>query len=246
MADRFSPEIALVDPDLASELRTLLPDPDDCLARGNEDAAVLAREPAITSMPVEVAVVPRFTDLPAPARSNESSVAGASPTAQPVTAASRVSAPSLRLSPSETKSRGRASRPRRPGIVRLALRLVTLAALVIPFLAFLSTDSPSTLAPGTAAPAADERAVDGDRLLEWPAASGASLYNVVFVGGQKRVDRWVKSTSMTLPPAPASEARRAVSYRWYVYPVYGEQEGVGFGKLLAQGTIRLPIGTFER
>ena len=246
MSNRFSPEIALVDPDLASKLRRSLPDPGDCLARPGKVAATL---------PPESAMRPMAEHRPgAPIRFHERSSAEVPGVPLSVTAAHRTPFQSSRHPAREAATWS--SRSRRRLIGRLAVWVVALALLAIPFLAFLSPDSSSILtrvARGAdarereSARNADEAATDGDRVLEWRAVPDASLYNIVFVSGKIRVDRWVKSTSLTLPRAGATaEAEAPVIYRWYVYPVFRNQQNVEFGKVLAQGAIHLPKGSFER
>jgi hypothetical protein len=242
MAERFSPELALVDPDLASALRNSLPDAEDCLVRSDEDADIV-REPTI-------AVSPAPEEPLAPARL----VPAASPA--PVASAEM----HAKVEPEGLRS----GRPRLR-LRRWALAVVALGILAVPFLAFRSPDFPSKPAgtppgrantekalghvagpsTGSASGRKVETAADTRyRVLDWPKVRDADLYNVVFVSGGKRVDRWVKGTFTKVPLSVSGGkgARRLVVYRWYVYPLYRGRQGIRFGKLLAQGAIRVPKG----
>ena len=84
--------------------------------------------------------------------------------------------------------------------------------------------------------------------LGWEKVAGADLYNVVLVRGGKRVDRWVRSNTLDLRPArSAGKAGPAVEYRWYVYPLYREQDGgFRFGRLIADGAANVQRGALDR
>ncbi len=81
------------------------------------------------------------------------------------------------------------------------------------------------------------------RSFGWDAVPGADLYNIVFVRNGKRTDRWVKTTTLSLEPKSSAKAGPTSEYRWYVYPLFREQDGkFRFGKLLADGSANIPNG----
>lgn len=252
MVDRFSPELALVDRDLAAVLRGSLPDPGDCLAPRRAKTAVaipVARGPTVS-------VPPALERVDAP-------VGAATAALRP--------APSVESASTEPQS----VRPRRGWrrIRRSALVLLTLGIVALPFVAFRSPEYPraqgltpsgnageealppnlSTKLPGSSMGHPAGRRIEEtedarERVLGWRHVPKADLYNVVFVSGRQRIDRWVTGTSITLPIAAVRASRTGprIVYRWYVYPIYRKQQGVRFGKLIAQGSLRLPKGSFAR
>jgi hypothetical protein len=247
MAKEFSPELALVDPELAALLRASLPDPSDCLARRPCEPA-----PVVATVSVARAVPDAEADPIAP-----------------------VAAPVARggVAPTGPAQDRRTPVPhRRPAFLgwrrvkRTASVLVLLGIVGLPFVAFGSPDypgfedssaptsagterepSPSQLPASKvgmfAGPRVEQLTDRRRRVLSWPEVRKATLYNVVFVSGKRRVDRWVTGTSTTVRTRATGQRPSAVPllvYRWYVYPLYREHGGVRFGKLLAQGSIRLP------
>jgi len=76
--------------------------------------------------------------------------------------------------------------------------------------------------------------------LSWRDVRDADLYNVVFMHGQQRVDRWVKGTRLAFATrAGAGAEGRPLDYRWYVYPLFRQGKGYRYGPLLARGEVRL-------
>ena len=76
--------------------------------------------------------------------------------------------------------------------------------------------------------------------LSWRDVRDADLYNVVFMHGQQRVDRWVKGTRLAFATrAGAGAEGRQLDYRWYVYPLFRQGKGYRYGPLLARGEVRL-------
>ena len=74
---------------------------------------------------------------------------------------------------------------------------------------------------------------------------GANLYNVVFVRGGRRIDNWVKSTTLNLRlrAAASSPTATKVEYGWYVYPLFRKPGGgFRFGPLVGEGSVVLPAG----
>ena len=76
--------------------------------------------------------------------------------------------------------------------------------------------------------------------LSWRDVRDADLYNVVFMHGQQRVDRWVTGTRLAFATrAGAGAEGRPLDYRWYVYPLFRQGKGYRYGPLLARGEVRL-------
>jgi hypothetical protein len=241
MANGVSPELALVDSELAALLRATLPDPGDCLAP--------RREPAVAAADAS--------------RRSLATVSCSSP-ANPVAFVGSVS--TVQCAQGRDQSRRPVRREWRR-TKRVTALLVLLGIAGLPFFAFRSPAYPRLEGSSPAAAPRNERvrssaqaspspvvALSGGpgvekpsdahrRVLSWPKAKKATLYNVVFISGKKRVDRWVRGTSTmvrTAGPGRQPSASRLRVYRWYVYPLYGAHENVRFGKLLAHGSIRLP------
>ena len=248
MANHFSPELALVDPALAAALRASLPDPPNCLAP-RPAPPVLVTAPITPPAPV-----PRAAPAPpAPAAPARATVARApAPAPRPV-----------------AMHRSREAGSRWGRVRRATFAIVVVGLVGLPFVAFGSPEYPRLEGPRSPAAAGPEpgnaarqlppsriefsgrkveRSSDARRrVLEWPTVRKASLYNVVFVAGKQRVDRWVNGTSLAIATTPnrRSSGGRLLVYRWYVYPLYRQHAGFRFGKLLSQGTIRLPRGVLQ-
>ena len=321
MANEFSPELALVDPELAGALRESLGVPEDCLDVTRPPEILALREAMVASPRVGIPVA--RAPVPAAASTAVASSVSRAPSLPP--AARRTVRPS--------RARGTSQPPRRTtrrGWQRVghsAIVLVLVGFVALPFLAFGSPDY-SRLGPSSsAAPAGN----DGDRavarpapprtapslrtsvehnskprrggvsrsagretrsgekgsspsaastsrrgrtqsrrstrasvqrpraavehsatrahVVGWSEVRTADLYNVVFVNGKRRVDRWVKGTSITLQstaPGSSKSTARPLAYRWYVYPLFREGKAYRFGKLVAHGSIRLPSSSLAQ
>ena len=77
--------------------------------------------------------------------------------------------------------------------------------------------------------------------LDWPAAAGAKLYDVIVWQGTTRVlDLWPTTTHVTVP---ATWTYRGVTYRrstathylWFVYPAFGSKSALTYGALVKSG-----------
>ena len=78
--------------------------------------------------------------------------------------------------------------------------------------------------------------------LDWPAAAGAKLYDVIVWQGTTRVlDLWPTTTHVTVP---ATWTYRGVTYRrstathylWFVYPAFGSKSALTYGALVKSGS----------
>lgn len=260
----ISPELALVDDELARLARKRLPEPHDCLA---------ARPQA-----------PAYPLQPASGAGNEVE----RPAVRPPQPDGRVQTDSRETE--DVVAKGTRPRPRRIGVVSAVAWCVTGVIVLSPALAFLSfpttsrpelsvVQGPSTSARRpqpvvtapvvtaprpTGAPRAPEarevrpRPTAGGgaesrrrpdvpaRLLRpavtelrWPAVAGASYYDLILIADGTRIDLWPSDSQVQLP-APTGEHAR--TYQWFVYPAYRDNRGTRYGALIEHGTATIGAG----
>ena len=96
-------------------------------------------------------------------------------------------------------------------------------------------------APTVPEPSPVERGGAAQRqVLTWPAIPDASVYNVIFVRGDERIDTWTTATRLVLPPATAAKVE---PFTWFVYPGSRKGDRVVYGSVAAHGTARVdPAG----
>jgi hypothetical protein len=255
LGDQLTPELALVDPELARRARAALPDPPDCLAprpRVRPPAAievVLPPEPeTVSARPaqprrrgstivgyalwVTLAAIGASSFLAfVPLSKGGQSDFVDSPTVTakaPVTVtAPRDETPSVRVRPSE------------PGPVKSTPEkssLPKLKATVVP----RPAPSKSALAKANQRNGTHKLARKGASItITWRETKSADFYNVVLMEGARRIDAWPKHGRFVYR-IPASklrgEHRSTVRYRWFVYPAHRVGSIIQFGKILTRGT----------
>lgn len=229
----MSPELALVDPQLATIARALLGDPGDCLAQRHNHALSPRTSCAVAAYPVprhptRASAGPQVHRLHGRSRPRAHprlwSIAGV---VSVVTAI--VMVPSLvALIPSLDSSRPEPVEPSLESARR-----------------YTSPTSTRTPAPSTKASAAGLGATPPHTKAQitWPPAEGASLYNVILLRQGRRIDLWPERSAVTLgdPAASGTEQRVAPgTYSWFAYPGSRAGKRVRYGPLIAHGTVRVP------
>ena len=259
----ISPELVLVDPELAALARELLPDAEDCLAPRLRPEPVEVRLEPVAGLrfePVEVLVEPQAEVLLDPLADVllEPVPVLRAPVVEPTTPARPLAAPPPR----------RARRRRRAPVTLAAAWLVVAAVVASPLLAFLPppdsqvptlADAPPRPRPpvavgpaagrgGRTVPLPPSRPVQRPVrpiALQWPAESRAAYYDVILVRGHERVDLWPETNRVEVVSAAAArKADRAArdTYTWFAYPAYDGSGHVSYGRLLAHGEVTVPRG----
>jgi len=220
-----SPELALVDPELADRLRASLPDPPDCLAPRLRVAPLVRTYPLapippplaelVLSPPVVLAPLPSSWE-PEPPSNSRRRFERALNTALWTPLAAVVGSSLLAFIPTASSSQPSLEEPTRP--------------------APSSSSRGSTAEPGSAGAAAAAPHAHAPKpsklVLRWDPVDDADFYDVVVVAGGTRRDFWPAGNHLALG---RGDAEAAVPIRWYVYPAYRVGGVVQFGKLHAQG-----------
>ncbi len=257
---QLSPELALVDGELARRARALLPArPEHALRapaaettrveedRGQPVSARGARfnlSAALTSAVSVAAAVLLFLPAGDSARPRESAgTAGEALThaaqaarvetsrAQAATTADSTHQGPVARSPSDQ------SRTEKSSSQRESLRSATEPSA--------ATDN-SAKDPAAEATAGTSAATS-NAWIGWQRARRASFYNVVLTGNGKRVNVWPSTNTLSLGAAGSSSRATARvapgTYSWFVYPGFRENGAVRYGPLLAHGTVRVSAHT---
>ena len=213
----LSPELALVDPELAARARAALPE-------------LRLDEPA-----------PRPAEAPRPQpRSRVRGVRAATTVVLVASLALNVNLLTEHRSPAQAEAPPAAAvtaaPPRTetaPGGVKAAVEVrkttaTTASKLRLP-------KRPRSTAP-TISPAA----------LHWPATRTARNYDVVLWRGHRRVaDVWTKRPGVDLRTLPCIERRplaKGGRYLWFVYPLLQSRPQARFGPLIRWGVLKVPRG----
>lgn len=94
-----------------------------------------------------------------------------------------------------------------------------------------ATDGPSASTPDS-----------GRALIDWPREPTAVFYSLILVRAGERLDFRAPTNLVEL----RSDGKRpAVVYHWFVYPAFGSASKPTYGRLLADGTVRLSPGSIR-
>ena len=216
--DLVSPELALVDPELAARARRSLPEPDTF--------AWLESTRRIPASPASPASPPRRLNL---ARAGWSAalvlLAASLLLNADLLVEPRGSAPAPQ--PSRTAAAAARKQPPRYGVRGAERKLVAPATRTGP-------PRPHRASAGSpvSAPAKSLR-------LKWPKASSAVQYDVVIWRGHKRVlDLWTRVPRLDVAALPCAQARKLTPrarHLWFVYPQVSHGKTARFGALLRWG-----------
>ena len=214
-----SPELALVDPELAERLRASLPDPPDCLAPRLRVAPLVRANPVapippplaepVLSPPVVLAPLPGSWEPPSKSRRRFERALN---TALWTPLAAVVGSSLLAFIPTASSSQPRLEESTRP--------------------APSSSSRGSTAEPGSKTAPHAQAPKPSRLVLHWHPVDDADFYDVVVVAGGARRDFWPAGNHLALG---RGDAEGGVPIRWYVYPAYRVGGVVQFGKLHAQG-----------
>ena len=213
--ETITPELALVDPDLAAAARVWLASPGDCLA------------PRLRPAPAAVVRVPgraQETRPPRSARLRRTTVRLAV-AATWLVAIGIVGSSLLAFVPPP-----RSSRPQiqDDGAASVAGTVPQPSPQVEPSARIQAQERGSAVTTP-----------NGGIEIRWPTDRRASLYNVIVLRDGARIDLWpTTNKAASTPPAALWIARRArgIQYRWFVYPGYRSGKSVHYGHVLAQGS----------
>lgn len=226
----LTPELALVDPELAARARALLPDAPDCLV-------LQPFPPARERVPARRRREPRRTDTTR--RSGRWALAAAWAAAATLVGSSFLAF----IGPAETTLSPaiEPDRPRKattPGGARSVERGGRVTGAGRPEKP-TKVVSPSVAGqPMSAKPVKRGTGV----LLRWKPARKAALYNLVILAGGKRVDAWPKRNVYRFEPPVSLRPPKggSLAVEWFVYPAFEGGEGFRYGPLLARGSARIP------
>lgn len=76
--------------------------------------------------------------------------------------------------------------------------------------------------------------------ITWPAERSADVYNVILLRNGMRIDLWSTRATLDLTAGPSRSARRVSpgTYKWFVYPGAQRDGKVAYGELIAHGVVR--------
>lgn len=224
--ERISPELALVDAELARIARVLLPDPWDPLAlRFHRPAGPSAPTARAAAQPVVRRTVPIALPRERRTRRRRSgSLRPLSVAAGTVVIIAAIVGPQI------------ANRPAKPSLQTApeqpAARDATEAAKA-------STPADPIRLPQQAP---DAKAKPTTRTVEiaWPAERSADVYNVILLRKGMRIDLWSTKNTLDLTTKASRSARRVApgTYKWFVYPGVRRAGSVQYGALIAHGVVR--------
>ena len=210
--ERLSPELILVDPELARRARRELREPRDCLARSSRLTSTLGAGlvgPTLATDPsggARRSVVPSVA--PTLRRGDE---ARSLPSFRVVVGALLVAL--LVGSPAVELLRAGGENP----------------------LLFTALEEPPARPP-----TADESDAPDGALsirLEWPKVAGADFYDVVLWRDGRRVtDLWPRTNGVEIAKEPSL---RPGTYQWFAFPAFTEGGGIRYGRSVARGEFRL-------
>jgi hypothetical protein len=224
--DNVTPELALVDPTLATLARARLPAPGDCL--------VGRRRPVVGITTAVSPVAPdgcqaEFERLPPDSRWRARErvfVVSAW-----LVAIAIVGSSLLAFIPPRGSSR--------PRILNDEVAVSGVDGPAVP------AQSATVRQTGRSQVKASDRAgavarADGRISIRWPADRRAAFYNVILFRNGTRIDLWPTSNSATYVAPRASWVARGpkgIRYRWYVFPGYRSGKAVDFGPMLGHGVV---------
>jgi hypothetical protein len=223
--DELTPELALIDPELAARARERL---------GNGDVPQRpAAEPVVEAAPV-VEQIPRA----------EASV-------RPVPEPFRWRPDQSELDEEPPRSRGR--RFGRALVVVVAVLGAIAVALVAPSLLLEDNVATSNETPAAVPSAPDAAATDdasgpeapaagGSRSFGWVPVAGARHYHVAFYRGKEKIyETWPRGPRLVLQPQWTFEGRRfrlsPGQYRWVVRPGFGARRTGRYGPAVVDASL---------
>jgi hypothetical protein len=224
----LSPELALVDPELAERAREVLRIAAAAPERAGQALRIAAAEPRIPAVEAPATAEP----LPRPARRHASLIR----------AAAALAVPSIILNVALLRDRAPVVIPplrAHSGVAAASTSIV--ATTVRPKAA---SKHPPTASGGAAKPA---RTVEAPKVLRWKKLAGARMYDVVIWRDGRRVrDVWTRTSSVSVRSiaCATSGGRFATgSYLWFVYPVQTAAGSKRVAKLAHWGNFRVDAAT---
>lgn len=213
----LSPELALVDPELAERARYAL-----------RLAAAVPRTPAL-----RLAAVPRTPPVEAPMDPGPPVRPARRHTAL-VRAAAALAVPSIILNVALLRPEAPAKLPASAPVGGVAAASTTLLETAPP-----PDRAPERRAAATPRKAVPARVVAAHRVLRWKKLPAARQYDVVIWRDGRRVrDVWTREPSLSVRSIACGTAAQLAkgSYLWFVYPVRSPAGTKQFGKLAHWGT----------
>jgi len=213
-----SPELALVDPELAARARSALPEPD-----------TFAWLEATRPIQVTAGAPPRRLDLARAGRTAVLVLLAASLLVNADLLFEQRDAAPAQMQPSRAAAPAARKQPPRYGVRGAERKLVAPAPAKR---AAPSQRHKSSAGSPSSAPAKSLR-------LKWPKASSAVQYDVVIWRGHARVlDLWTRTPRLDVAALPCAQARKLTPnarHLWFVYPQVSRGKTARFGALLKWG-----------
>ena len=209
--ERLSPELILIDPEIARRARRELPEPRDCLATS----------PSLTSTSgLDLVGLTLATDPSGGARRNVVSAAPRLPRVDEPR-----SLPSFRVV---------------VGALLVALLVGSPAVELLRSGGESPPLFTAREEPPTRPPSADKSEAPDDALsirLEWPKVTGADFYDLVLWRDGRRVtDLWPRTNGVEIAKEPPL---RPGTYQWFAFPAFTEGGSTRYGRSVARGEFRL-------
>ena len=213
----ISPELALVDPELAAEARRSLPLPPFSLWSASEAGS----HPVVATR--------RRVELLEPLPHQQESEPGAA----------TASAPRRETTPARqgTKQRARTRRGAPVGLVAIT-GVMALAALFGPLVVTTVSRTVGAGPAGATAPAPASAPVAEGYDIRWRPVPGATYYDLVLqVQGVRALDLWPRQAYVHIPAGSLPPGL----YTWFVYPAVKAGARPSFGPLAERGGLTVPV-----
>ena len=125
-----------------------------------------------------------------------------------------------------------------PAVLGMPVLLAAAAVAILALTGGVGSETDNhTPAAAAAVRAADaETAKQRSIAMRWRPVRDATFYNVIFwQNGARALDLWPTTASVRLPRGRLAPG----TYQWFVYPAFGTGDARRYGRVIAQGRLRI-------